>query len=238
MRIITAPSKTQNRISLCPRKQCRSCLSNMSDEVAVTGKPAVRPPQSNMTCLWRLRLCSLSTNSATEHWKLVCFWATELHYLVVMALCRHKELAGRICLFLKLCRMCFNAFKGAVSSHFMWNCEWDIVAEACLARELPPWREVSPGARSTSVHLQEQRDRWGTLFINIDPCLSECRVIFQTLLRVPLCSGCAAVTLMPCTGTLECRCPTSRPLSAGNVSVQRWGRLCALNQATSRPLCR
>lgn len=27
------------------------------------------------------------------------------------------------------------------------------------------------------------------------------------------------------------------PLSEGNVSVQRWGRLCALNQATSQPLC-
>lgn len=235
MRIITAPSKTQNRISLCPGKQCRSCLSNMSDEVAVTGKPAVRPPQSNMTCLWRLRLCSLGTDSATERWKRVCFWATESHYLVFMVLCRHKELAGWICSFQNSAVCVLMRLKVQLPSfHHI------VVTEACLARDLPPrqWCEVSPGAWGTSVLLQDQGDRWGTLFINIDLCLSECRVIFQTLLRVPLCSGCAAVTLMPCTGTLECRCPTSRPLSAGNVSVQRWGRLCALNQATSRPLCR
>lgn len=42
MQIITAPSKTENRISLCPRKQCQSCLSNMSAQIAVTGRPTVR----------------------------------------------------------------------------------------------------------------------------------------------------------------------------------------------------
>lgn len=50
MQIITAPSKTENRISLCPRKQCQSCLSNMSAEITVTGRPTVRQQQSNITC--------------------------------------------------------------------------------------------------------------------------------------------------------------------------------------------
>lgn len=208
----------------------------MSAEVAVTGKPAVRPTRFSVSCLLINRgsfvLSALTHQQSTETSSAQFLLRQLLSHRVVcskkwmqIACYTHhlffKNSAVLMCL--KVCWPSFDVCSSSLES---------LVAATALSLVLV-WSESVSRDQSASVPLLLP-----TLFINIDLFLSEWRVIFQTLLQVPLCSGCAAVILMPCTGTLKCCCPTSRPLSAENVSVQRWGRLCALNQATSRPLCR
>lgn len=46
------------KIELCPRKQCQSCLSNVSAEAAASRKPAGRPTRFSASCLLRNEVSS------------------------------------------------------------------------------------------------------------------------------------------------------------------------------------